>query len=34
MQPIFPDFDHHLAPVTSLEGVKQSADGIWTHLHK
>ncbi len=34
MQPVLPDFDHHLAPVTALEGVKQCADGIWTHLHK
>jgi probable phosphoglycerate mutase len=34
MEAILPDFDDHLAPVTSLEGVKQRTDGIWTHLHK
>jgi len=27
MEAILPDFDDHLAPVTSLEGVKQRADG-------
>jgi hypothetical protein len=34
MQTVLSDFDDHLSPVGALEGVKQRADGIWTHLHK
>jgi probable phosphoglycerate mutase len=34
MEAILPHFDNHLPPVRALEGVKQSADDIWTHLHK